>query len=95
MNKFTRPAEQLLSNIMISQFLARKRGGATVGEINKSMTNLSRGQIQRVLNVLIELGYVAWEQQKHGRTGKIVYRLTEGYVMEFADVVRSYSEFCN
>lgn len=78
--------------VLVSQSLACYAKGGTVGEITKKSVLLSKGQVQRILDELVVEGYASVVEMPHGRTGKKVYRPTEGYMAELAYVTRTYME---
>jgi DNA-binding IclR family transcriptional regulator len=81
--------------IFVSGLLANAPRGTTVGEIAKAIAFMTKGQVQRVLDELVAEGYAYSENKPHGRTGKKVYKMTEGYAMEIAHINRSYMEKYN
>jgi DNA-binding IclR family transcriptional regulator len=91
--------EQKLTSVIkvvfVSGLLANSPKGTTVGEVAKAIAFMSKGQCQRVLDELVSEGYAYQEVKPHGRTGKKVYFMTEGYAMEIAHINRSYAEKYN
>ena len=69
--------------------IARLGEKATVGEIQKMNSHLTRGQMQRVLNGLMGEGYVNFTTVKYGRTGKKVYYVTDRCVVNVSIVGRA------
>lgn len=64
--------------IVIVDILARSETGATVGQIQKQVTWLQRGQIERLLKSLITDNYVIVEKLPYRRNiHKNVYHITE------------------
>lgn len=58
------------------EWLAKNAAGMTVGELQRACKEYSKGQIDRVLRDLAAAKFVEVEWQKHGGTGKRVYRLS-------------------
>lgn len=75
---------QFFTTLYATGVLAANPKGMTVGQVNKDMQAFTYGQIRRVLQELCDLGYAYCETEKHGRTGKCVYRLTEAYAIEIS-----------
>lgn len=66
----------------------RNKVGMTVGEIAKTQGELSRGQVQRILDNLVGSGFVWAETVPHGRTGKRMYRVGDNCAMICASIAR-------
>jgi len=56
--------------------IARLGEGATTGCIRKMNSHLSHGQVLRALRQLEGEGYVSSRMEPHGRTGKVVWYLS-------------------
>jgi hypothetical protein len=82
----------VLDVMTVMDHLSRIQSGLTVGQINKAMPYLTRGQIIRVLDSVGEAGLTYHEVMPHGRTGKKVYKMTENAAMQFASIARQYGE---
>lgn len=77
--------------IAILDVLARSETGATVGQIQKTVTWLQRGQVERMLKALITDKYVSVEKVPY-RTNinKNVYSITETTVNSCRMIVNGY-----
>lgn len=87
-----RTVDTLQDTFTVMHNLAEHPEGVTVGEMNKLLSWLTRGQIQRILDVLEATQFTYQELVKHGRTGKKLYRLTEHAAIHCAAIARTYSE---
>lgn len=52
-------------------------GNATIGAIQKMNIVATRGQVERCLKNLQAEGYVTYQDEKYGRTGRKVWMLTD------------------
>lgn len=84
--------EIVLNVFNVANVLAGVQKGATIGEIAKHLSWMSRGQVIVVLNTLEEMSFAYHEIVPHGRTGKKVYRMTEHAAINFAGIARTYTE---
>lgn len=63
------------------EWLSHNAAGMTVGELQRACKDFSKGQIDRTMRELCRDGIVLSERQKHGHTGKIVYRLARNFAV--------------
>jgi len=88
----SKTTEIVLNVINIANLLSCVQKGMTIGEVEKSLNWMTRGQVVNVLNILEEMSFAYHEVLPHGRTGKKVYRLTEHAAINFASIARQYTE---
>lgn len=88
----SKTTEIVLNVFNVSSYLAGIQNGATIGQIEKGISWMSRGQVINVLNILEEMSFAYHELVPHGRTGKKIYRLTEHAAINFAGIARTYTE---
>ena len=72
--------------------LSRVQNGSSISEMHKIMPYCSRGEVIRVLNALVETGLAYQEKKPHGRTGKLVFHMTENCAIGCASIARQYTE---
>lgn len=84
--------EVVLNLMNVCHHLSGIQNGATIGQLEKAIAWMSRGQVVNVLEILEEMSFAYHEIVPHGRTGKKVYRLTEHAAINFAGIARSYTE---
>lgn len=82
----------LINTMWISQVIAQSKTGMTVGEVNKVVNSLTRGQVKRIMDGMVKDGYMSTRKEPHGKTGKVVYRISEGFVMECCQVAQNYNQ---
>lgn len=85
------------TNIVLDVFnvlhhLSSVQNGATVGQIEKALNWMSRGQVENALKHLTEMTFTYHEIVPHGRTGKRVFYMTEHAAINCAAIARSYTE---
>lgn len=86
-----RTASNINDVFAVMHALSSAHDGMTIGEIEKSASWMSRGQVERVLSGLSEIGFTYHEVKPHGRTGKRVFRLTEAAVMSCSSIAYNYT----
>lgn len=77
------------------EVVSRTLDGVTIGEIQKAVPWMTRGQVERIMKMLEAEEYVWAAMVAYGRTGKRLYRMTESAAIVFASVARQYTESCN
>jgi hypothetical protein len=87
-----RMANQFFDTLTVLDVLAQSPDGMTVGEIQKTMPAITVGQVKRMVHSLDMCKMVYVEKQPHGRTGKFVWRMTEGAAILLSSIARNYSE---
>lgn len=85
------------TNIVLDLFnvlghLSCLQNGATIGEIEKAINWMTRGQVQNSLKILSEMGFTYHEVKPHGRTGKRVFYMTETAAIQLSAIARDYTE---
>jgi len=83
-----------LNAVTCIEVVSRTLDGVTVGQIQKAVPWLTRGQVERTMRMLEGEGYVWAAMVKYGRTGKRIYRVTEQTAIAFASIARQYTEAC-
>jgi len=84
--------EIVLNFMNVCNVLSEVQNGMTIGEIEKSIQWMTRGQVTNVLSIMEEMSFAYHEVKAHGRTGKKVYRLTEHAAINFAGIARQYTQ---
>jgi len=82
----------MIDTLTIMDTIAFSGDGMTVGEVGKIYNNLTRRQIQKIVDNLEAAGFVFCENRAHGRTGKKVYRLAEYAAIICSSIARNYTE---
>lgn len=85
------------TNIVLDVFnvlhhLSSVQNGATIGQVQKACSWMSRGQVENALKHLSEMSFAYHEEKPHGRTGKRVFFMTEHAAINCAGIARSYTE---
>lgn len=88
----TRAAGTFYDTMTVMSILATSKEGMTKGAIQREMKYITVGQVGRIIATLAECGFVYGDVFKHGRTGKVVYRLTEAAAIYCASIAREYTE---
>jgi len=78
--------------LLILDSVSGLKNGGTVGQIQKPFPSLSRGQVQRVLDSMVNTGIIFMTVETYGRTGKKVYRITEFAAMVCAGIATNYTQ---
>lgn len=60
----------------VIEAVARLNEDATIGNVQKMNPHLTRGQVARCMDQLETEGYMHHKTERHGRTGKKVYYLS-------------------
>jgi len=84
--------ELVLNLFNVSDQLSRVQSGMTIGQIEKNLPWMTRGQVTLVLKTLEDMTFAYHEVVAHGRTGKRVYHMTEHAAINFAGIARNYTE---
>lgn len=85
-------ANTFCDQISLLHTLAENTGGMTAGALQKTMAWNTVGQVKRMLASLEACLFVHTTTEKHGRTGKTVYHMTENAAMHAASIARTYIE---
>lgn len=80
------------NELYVLEGVSCSRDGVTVGQLQKLHSNLTVGQVGRMLTRLCESGLVYMTVEPYGRTGKKVYRITEFCAVMCAGIARNYTE---
>lgn len=77
----------------VLEVLANAGAGATVGQVEKALPHLTRGQASRILKELISINFVAVEKVAY-RPGidKNVYHMTENALSNMRHIVTRYKK---
>jgi len=59
----------------VIEAVAKLGENATIGQVQRMNSHLSRGQVERVLKQLAKEDYVGYFEFAHGRTGKKVWHI--------------------
>lgn len=65
------------NSLGVLESIARLGTEATIGNINKMMPHLTRGQVDRCIKNLFTEHYVEFETVPYGRTGKRIWKNTD------------------
>ena len=88
----SRTTNLVLDLFNVLSHLSTLQNGATIGQIEKAIAWMSRGQVENSLKILSEMGFTYHEEQPHGRTGKRVFHMTENAAIQLAAIARDYTE---
>lgn len=88
----TRTENIVLETFTLLSHLSGVQNGMTLGEITKAMPYITKGQAGRIVSYLENMGWIYRELLPHGRTGKNVFKMTEGAAIFCADIARTYTE---
>jgi len=85
------------TNIVLDVFnvlshLSCLQNGATIGQIERAINWMSRGQVENTLKILSEMNFTYHEIVPHGRTGKRVFYMTENAAIQLSAIARDYTE---
>lgn len=72
--------------------LSSVQNGMSISDMQKAMPYCTRGEVIRVLKTLESMTYAYQEKRPHGRTGKLVYHMTETAAIHCAAIARQYTE---
>lgn len=72
--------------------LSSVQNGLSLSEINNAMPYCTRGEVKRVMETLVGMNYAYQEKIPHGRTGKMIYHMTETAAIHCAAIARQYTE---
>ena len=78
------------NELYILDGVAGSKNGTTIGQLQKVHPSYTVGQVGRMLNKLVEAGFVYVTVEPYGNTGKKVYRITEFCAMICAGIARNY-----
>lgn len=82
----------VLELFTVMDTLSRVQNGMTLKQLNETMPYCTRGEVKRVMDILVSMTYAYQEKIPHGRTGKMVYHLTETAAIHCAAIARQYTE---
>lgn len=86
-----RNATTINDTFAVLHALSSARDGLTIGQIEKVNTWMSRGQVERILESLCDIGFTYHEVIAHGRTGKRVFHITGTAVSSCSIIAHNYS----
>lgn len=86
-----RNATRFYDTFAVLHALSSAKDGLTIGQIEKVNTWMSRGQVERILESLSDIGFTYHEVIAHGRTGKRVFRITETAASICSVIAHNYS----
>jgi len=76
----------------VMEAVARLNDNATIGNVQKANSHLSRGQVERCLKQLETEGYMHHKIEPYGRTGRKIWYLSSLCVTNMFIVAKSVDE---
>lgn len=85
-------ANTFYDTLTVLDALSYSPDGLTAGQVQKVMPVCTVGQVKRMMASLLLCGFVHQTTERHGRTGKTVYHMTENAAIMLSSVSRQYVE---